>query len=113
MTPDRWSEIDRLFHAALERGADERTVFLAAACAGDAELMREVESLLVHAAAAAPFLEQPALQLEAGRLASDAAAGYKPEIQGFTIVRTLGEGGMGIVYLAEQLESSCWPKAGS
>ena len=103
MTPDRWPEIDRLFHAALERGADERTVFLATACAGDAELMREVESLLVHAAAAAPFLEQPALHLEAGRLASDAAVGYEPKIQGFTIVRTLGEGGMGIVYLAEQL----------
>ena len=54
-------------------------------------------------AAAAPFLEQPALQLEAGRLASDAAVGDEPEIEGFTIVRTLGEGGMGIVYLAEQL----------
>ena len=103
MTPDRWPEIDRLFHAALERSADERTVFLSTACAGDAELMREVESLLVHAAAAAPFLEQPALHLEAGRLASDAAVGDEPEIQGFTIVRMLGEGGMGIVYLAQQL----------
>jgi serine/threonine protein kinase/WD40 repeat protein len=103
MTPDRWPEIDRLFHAALERSADQRTVFLSTACAGDTALMREVESLLVHAAAAAPFLEQPALHLEAGRLASDAAVGYEPEIQGFTIVRMLGEGGMGIVYLAQQL----------
>ena len=46
MTPERWREIERLYHAALERDAGERAAFLADACEDDAALRREVESLL-------------------------------------------------------------------
>ena len=46
MTPDRWREIERVYLAALERGADERAAFLAEACGNDGGLRREVESLL-------------------------------------------------------------------
>ncbi len=46
MTPDRWQHIEQLYHAALERAADEREPFLTAACAGDDSLRGEVESLL-------------------------------------------------------------------
>ncbi len=46
MTGDRWTRVKALFQEAVERPADERDAFLAAATAGDAALRREVESLL-------------------------------------------------------------------
>lgn len=46
MKAERWRQIERLYHAALEREPDERAAFLDEACAGDDELRREVESLL-------------------------------------------------------------------
>jgi serine/threonine-protein kinase len=46
MAPDRWHEVDRMFHDALERPPAERAAFLDRACGGDAGLRHEVESLL-------------------------------------------------------------------
>ena len=48
MTPERWRDIERLYHAVLNRPAPERASFLASACGGDPDLRREVESLLAH-----------------------------------------------------------------
>ena len=46
MTPDRFDEIERICHAALDQPADTRAAYLDAACAGDANLRADVESLL-------------------------------------------------------------------
>ena len=46
MTPERWQEIEELYHAALKREPSQRSAFLKQACAGDEALRREVESLL-------------------------------------------------------------------
>jgi len=48
MDPERWRRIEQVYHSALERGAAEREGFLIEACQGDANLRREVESLLEH-----------------------------------------------------------------
>src|SRR5262249_25057856 len=48
MSPDRWRQIEEIFHAAQEREAGERERFLAVACGSDEELRREVESLLAQ-----------------------------------------------------------------
>ena len=61
MTPARWQELSRIYHAA--RGMpskSERAAFLAAACAGDEPLLRDVESLLANDAES--FLEPAALK---------------------------------------------------
>ena len=47
--PERWQQIENLCLETLERESDKRAGFLDAACAGDADLRREVESLLKHA----------------------------------------------------------------
>jgi len=46
MSPDRWREVERLYHAALERDPEFRVAFLAEAVDSDEELLDEVQSLL-------------------------------------------------------------------
>ena len=48
MDPARWRRVEEIYQAATERKPEERAAFLAAACAGDEDLRREVESLLAH-----------------------------------------------------------------
>ncbi len=46
MTPERWQQINELYHDALELDANRQATFLNQACAGDAALRDEVESLI-------------------------------------------------------------------
>ena len=46
MTPDRWRDINELFHAALAVDSKQRDVYLSEACKGDVELRLEVENLI-------------------------------------------------------------------
>ena len=60
MTPDPLDEVSRVYHAALERAANERRAFLEEACARNEALKREVASLLGYDAAG-EFIEAPPL----------------------------------------------------
>ena len=70
MLAERWQEIERLYHAALELGPEDRGTYLEAACGGDQALRREVESLLASDDRAADFLE--ATEPEVEEVAPDA-----------------------------------------
>ena len=48
MNTERRRQVEEIYQASLEREPVQRDAFLAEACAGDAELRREVESLLIH-----------------------------------------------------------------
>lgn len=48
MTPERWAEVDRLWHAVLARPEAERAAAVVELCASDAELRQEVERLLAN-----------------------------------------------------------------
>src|SRR5258707_15804654 len=61
MTAERWQQIKTTFHAVCERPSAERAQFLQEVCAGDAELRREVESLLATDERAGSFINHPLL----------------------------------------------------
>ena len=101
MNSQRWSQIEEIFHTALKCEITERQAYITRACGGDTQLQQEVESLIASYDRPGEFLES--VQLSAGltlfaALRSELQAG---EIIGpYTILRRIGQGGMGDVYLA-------------
>ncbi len=100
MTPDRWRQIEQVYHAALEREEGQRAAYLRQACAGDDELHREVESLLEQDTRTDGFL-RPVGEIAEKVLAEDPTRSWVGKSLGsYKILSLLGAGGMGEVYEA-------------
>lgn len=95
-----WSEAKRIFASALEREPADREEYLARACGANTELHREVVSLLENHDRGDSFFERP--------LASTIAPPTDPmlgkRVGLYKILRHIGFGGMGTVYLAERAD---------
>ena len=102
MDPARWKRVEEIFRTASERESGARAAFLAAACAEDEELRREVESLLAQPSAGGMLDRSPwAPAADSHDMPSDMtqpAVGQR--VGHYEIQAKLGEGGMGAVYRA-------------
>ncbi|MGO4881438.1 MAG: tetratricopeptide repeat protein [Bryobacteraceae bacterium] len=103
MDNTRWDRIQTLFHEAADLSGDRRDVFLQDACRGDDELLAQVEAMLEEDTRGASLLDRGVAGLAHGIVGEGAAASLTHADFGpYHIVRALGEGGMGVVYLAER-----------
>jgi eukaryotic-like serine/threonine-protein kinase len=93
---------DEVYLAALEKPpGQERSAYLDQACAGDVQLRRRVERLLLAESKVGRFLDSPAPEISAAFV--PALAESPGTIIGpYTLLERIGEGGFGIVYIADQ-----------
>lgn len=98
----QWERVKRIFSEALDHKGHERELFVAAECGADVELRLEVESLLASHEGAEDFIEEPPPQvkpfLRDETITLERAPGTR--IGAYELVREIGQGGMGSVYLA-------------
>lgn len=101
---EQWTRAQEIFFSALERSPDDQGAWVETACAGDSELAGVVLSMLREDRAGQTLLDADLFGLAEAALADEveAAALTSRNVGPYRLLRLLGEGGSGIVYLAER-----------
>lgn len=100
MTPDQWRRVRSLFEAALDQDPAHAASWAAAQAADDDVVRAELLSLLTNHSRAGEFLSQPAAERLPDLMGDDEPLPAGAVVGSYTIVRQIGQGGMGRVYLA-------------
>ncbi len=109
--PSHWERIQQLFHDALELDSAQRSAWLNAQCTNDTALLGEVQSLLIAYEEQERFVAQPSeastvlvRPTSSGEQASSSEGTDPLRFGPYAVVRKIGEGGMGAVYLADRAD---------
>jgi serine/threonine-protein kinase len=102
MADKNWQKVRKVFDSALRRKPEERRKFVIETCGGDKTLLAEVESLLSSLGSAESFMETPAVAKVADVIEAETRKLERGKCFGhYEIIRQIGAGGMGEVYLAQ------------
>jgi len=105
MDHNRWERIQSLFHQTADLPPAEQDAFLQAACPQDSALIHEVSAMLKEDARPASLLERGIAGVAHALLNDpDPAQFPRQQFGPYHLIRLLGEGGMGLVYLAERTD---------
>jgi eukaryotic-like serine/threonine-protein kinase len=103
MDPEAWTRVQAVFHQAVELPEPDRRAFVQASCAGEAEIAAAVLGMLEEDARAETLLDEDVAHLAERVLDSTGSSALPPRSIGrYALTQRLGEGGMGVVYLAER-----------
>ncbi|HEY7391144.1 MAG TPA: tetratricopeptide repeat protein [Bryobacteraceae bacterium] len=105
MTSTRYSQIEEIFHAALERSGPERHAFVESICGSDAVLLDEVSAMLDADDEAFSLLDRGLPDVAFEIMGPPVDLDGSREIGPYVCKQFLGEGGMGVVWLAERKDA--------
>ncbi len=105
MQPERWQKVKETLLLVLEKPENERARLLAEIGGDDEELRKQVEELLAVETESEDFIEKPVASLSEV-FPEDGAAGAEKKFGNYRIVREIGRGGMGAVFLAERIDGA-------
>jgi serine/threonine protein kinase/Tfp pilus assembly protein PilF len=105
MTNEQWERVKEVFDAALGHRPDERAQFLDEVCGAEETMRREVEALLSSFDDAGSFMAKPAVGVRREAATIEKTSLTKGQCLGhYEIREQIGAGGMGEVYLAEDIK---------
>jgi serine/threonine-protein kinase len=104
LQPERWQQIQDLFHEAAGLPERDRLAFLQSSCESDSELIAQVLSMLDADSAPSILFDKSVPELADSVISPAAHAIPQHRFGAYQLTSVLGEGGMGVVYLAERTD---------